>query len=195
MSNSNIGNLWENTGTCSPDILYENVSNNPPLKNILNGRVIGLDNQNKQFNMFNHNNNNSDIAKDTILQGTISRTKLSETFFSNDNMKKIQNMLKTEVYNISNGKYKIGNQDNTHLQVIMRAVYLQNAKHLPYQIEKQVDDLNNIIIQLCLPDIMSGIKQYIHYIHSIQRLPNPIELPRNLSSKGTKILSSVTSTF
>lgn len=193
MSNSNIGNLW--TGTSSPDILYENVSNNPPLKNILNGRVIGLDNQNKQFNMFNHNNNNSDIAKDTILQGTISRTKLSETFFSNDNMKKIQNMLKTEVYNISNGKYKIGNQDNTHLQVIMRAVYLQNAKHLPYQIEKQVDDLNNIIVQLCLPDIMSGIKQYIHYIHSIQRLPNPIELPRNLSSKGTKILSSVTSTF
>ena len=175
---------------------YEAVSNKP-IPQFQNGRVIGVSNvkNGNQFKMFTQNNNNSNTAKETILYGTITRSKLSDTFFSKENMKCLQNLLRYQVYIHSNGEYKIGNQNNTDLQIIMRAIYLQYAKHLPTNILEQVKELNNHVVQFSLPRIMSEIKQHIHYIQQLETLPNPLEHPRNVSSAGTRTLKSVTTTF
>jgi len=170
---------------------------NKPVPQFQNGRVIGVSDVKggNQFKMFTQNNNNCDTAKETILYGTITRSTLSDTFFSDANMKCLQNMLRYKVYVSSGGEYQIGNQNNTDLQIIMRAIYLQYAKHLPYNIREQVSELNRQVIEFSLPKIMSEIKQYIHYVRQLETLPNPIELPRNVSSTGTRTLRSVTTTF
>jgi hypothetical protein len=170
---------------------------NKPVPQFQNGRVIGISDVKggSQFKMFTENNNKCDNAKETILYGTLTRSPLSDTFFSKTNMKCLQNMLRYQVYVASGGEYQIGEQDNTSLQVIMRAMYLQYAKHLPYNIKDQVLELNRQVVEFSLPKIMSEIKQYIHYVRQLETLPNPIELPRNLSVKGTRTLASVTSTF
>lgn len=201
--NRTMGPMWGSDGNPVTAITPEQALmpfasfSNTPVPQFQNGRVIGVSDikSGNQFKMFTENNNNSDNAKETILYGTITRSPLSDSFFSKENMQAIQNMIRYQVYLASGGEYKIGEQDNTSLQVIMRAIYLQYAKHLPYNIKEQIYELNRQVVEFSLPKIMSEIKQYVHYVHQLETLPNPLELPKNLSVKGTRTLESVTSTF
>ena len=176
---------------------YSNYNPQHKVKQFKNGRVIGLSEtkSNSNFQLMEVNNNKDDDAKKTILYGTQVRTPLSDTFFSNSNMNRLQEQLIYRVYVSSGGKYKIGKQSNTELQVIMRAMYLQYAKNLPYDIGKQINELNRHVVEFCLPKVISEIKQYLFYINDIQRLPAQIPHPINVSSAGTRTLKSVTTTF
>ena len=62
-------------------------------------------------------------------------------------------------------------------------------------LREQVLQLDKMVIEETVPKIISSIKQYIGYLYDVQQLPIPIDLPKNLSSRGTKMLNSVTSTF
>lgn len=176
---------------------YSNYNPQHKVKQFKNGRVIGLSEtkSNSNFQLMEVNNNKDDDAKKTILYGTQVRTPLSDTFFSNSNMNRLQEQLIYRVYVSSGGKYKIGKQSNTELQVIMRAMYLQYAKNLPYDIAKQINELNRHVVEFCLPKVISEVKQYLFYINDIQRLPAQIPHPINVSSAGTRTLKSVTTTF
>lgn len=176
---------------------YSNYNPQHKVKQFKNGRVIGLSEtkSDSNFQLMEVNNNKDDDAKKTILYGTQVRTPLSDTFFSNSNMNRLQEQLIYRVYVSSGGKYKIGKQSNTELQVIMRAMYLQYAKNLPYDIGKQINELNRHVVEFCLPKVISEIKQYLFYINDIQRLPAQIPHPINVSSAGTRTLKSVTTTF
>lgn len=170
---------------------------NKPIPQFQNGRVIGVADTKagKQFELFTENNNNCNTAKETILYGTLTRSTLSDAFFSKANMKILQNSLRYRVYAASGGEYVIGEQDSTELLVIQRSVFLMYSKNLPYQIKEQIQELNRQVIDYILPKIISEIKQWKHYTADIQRLPMPLDLPRNLSSAGTKTLASVSSIF
>jgi len=175
---------------------FQNVDNKQPIRRTKNGRVVGLDHRNvREDFMQTENNNNDDTMKNTILTGTISRSPLSNAFFSNSNMQRLQNLLRFAVYKASGNKYIIGNQNNTDLTIIMRAIYLQYAKHLPYQLKEQVSELNNHVINFSLPKVLSEVKQHLYYVNDVQHLPVPLEHPKNLSSAGTRSLRSVTTTF
>jgi len=176
---------------------YSNYNPQHKVKQFKNGRVIGLSEtkSDSNFQLMEVNNNKDDDAKKTILYGTQVRTPLSDMFFSNSNMNRLQEQLIYRVYVSSGSKYKIGKQSNTELQVIMRAMYLQYAKNLPYDIGKQINELNRHVVEFCLPKVISEIKQYLFYINDIQRLPAQIPHPINVSSAGTRTLKSVTTTF
>lgn len=176
---------------------FSNYNPEAPVKQFENGRVIGLSrvNANSNFQLMATNNNDDDIAKKNILYGTLTRSDLSDAFFSNNNMGRIQKQLIYRVYVASGGKYQISPQSNTELQVIMRAMYLQYAKNLPYKIEAQINELNRQVVEFCLPKVISEIKQYMFYVNDIQRLPAQIPLPINVSNAGTRTLKSVTATF
>jgi len=170
---------------------------NQPVPQFQNGRVIGVSNVKggNQFKMFTQNNNNCNNAKETILYGTLTRSKLSDAFFSKKNMENLQDNLRYRVYVASGGEYQIGKQNNTDLTIIMRAIYLQYAKHLPTNITGQIRELNRQVIEFALPKVMSEVKQYIHYVRQLETLPAQIPLPINVSSSGTRTLASVTTTF
>ena len=67
-------------------------------------------------------------------------------------------------------------------------IYLQDAS----VIHSLRSDLN---IPSSSNSKIEEINQYIGYISDISTLPMPIDLPQNLSSKGTKISRSITSIF
>jgi hypothetical protein len=174
---------------------YESASDQP-IPQFQNGRVIGISGQSgNQFQMFTENNNKCNNVKDTILYGTWTRSTLSDAFFSEKNMDNLQDMLRYQVYLASGGEFKIGKQSNVELVVVMRSVFLQYSRNLPDKIPEQIAELNRQVIEYILPLIISEIKMWIFYSNDIQQLPSQIPLPVNVSSRGTKTLASVTSTF
>ena len=72
--------------------------------------------------------------------------------------------------------------------MIMRAMYLQYAKNNVFDIQGQINELNQLVIKWSAPRIMSEIEQYNYYLNDISHMPIPLEQPMNLSSAGTKSL-------
>jgi hypothetical protein len=160
-----------------------------------NGRVINVnENPVEWYQLFDNNEPNKDFAHQA-LYGILDSTPLSCAYFSKDNIKLVNNMIRYAVYTKSNNKYIIGDQSAIDLEIIMRSVYLQNSRNLPFKIKDQIKELDNIVVNIALPRVISSIEQYYGYLYQIETLPIPIELPKNLSSAGTRILKSVTDTF
>ena len=108
------------------------------------------------------------------------------TFMSQLNIEYINNMIKKKVYNSSCDKYIIRDQNEDHLQQIMKGIYNFNAQHLPFNQKEQFNILNNIVIEHCVKNILSEINvrfKFIQYQNTpLQPLPQPI----NTSSTGKK---------
>lgn len=167
-----------------------------PIPQYANGRVIGVFNlHGNGFEMFTKDGNDDDSYKSSILYGQLEISPLSQVFFSNVNISRVQDLMRYRVWSASGGKYQIGPQSVTELIVIMRAMYLQHGKFLPYQIPEQITELNRLVVEFALPKLLSEVQQLISYQKNLEYLPVPLAHPRNLSSKGTRTLRSVTTTF
>jgi hypothetical protein len=122
-----------------------------------------------------------------MLRGNWEQNSLSDYFFSQVNIKFIQNQIRKEVYEKSHPKgYVIDDQSVDELKIIMRAIYYQYAKNLPYDIKGQVDDLNQKVCSWSVPHILSAVDHYHHYLKDIDTLPTPMAHPVLLSRAGTK---------
>jgi hypothetical protein len=171
-------------------------SNSTVIPQFQNGRVINLTGTPvKDFNMFTANNNQNDSFKSDALRHIQSQTKLSLVFFSEANMNRLQDMIRYNVWIKSDKQFVIGRQSNIDLEIVMRAIYLQHAKNLDCKIGEQVQDLDNLVVNFCVPKIINEVIQYNGYLRQIEYLPIPEDRPVNLSSKGTRTLRSVTTTF
>lgn len=125
----------------------------------------------------------------SLLRGNWAETELSRTFFSRDNLKVLQSAIKSEVYNQSGEKrWVIDDQSADELQIVMRSMYLQYAKNLSTNIPGQVRELNRLVINWCVPRILSEVGMYQYYLKDVERLPVPLEHAISLSSAGTKSL-------
>ena len=124
-----------------------------------------------------------------MLRGNWDHTALSDAFFTRRNANLLQMEIKREVYRTSGPKkYVIDDQDVDELKMIMRAMYLQYAKNSPFNIEGQIQELNKLVVDWCVPRILSEIDQYQYYLNDISHLPVPLEKPLNMSSAGTRSL-------
>ncbi len=124
-----------------------------------------------------------------MLRGNWDHTPLSDSFFTRKNVIIIQNEIKKEVYRVSGPKkYIIDDQDVDEIKMIMRAMYLQYAKNNPFNIQGQINELNDLVVKWSVPRILSEIEQYNYYLNDISHLPIPLEKPLNMSSAGTKSL-------
>lgn len=161
-----------------------------------NGRVIDIDDKTyKTFQLFDENNNKNNSFKNEALKGIQQDSVLSYLFFSNVNMDIIQNRIRYEVWMQSGKKYVIDKQSPIELEIVMRSIYLQYAENLNCKYREQVNKLNDLTINFCVPSILAEVQQYLGYLDDVQKMPNPLPLPQNLSSAGTKTLRSVTTTF
>ena len=113
-----------------------------------------------------------------MLRGNWDHTALSDTFFTRKNVDIIQTAIQKDVYRISGPKkWAIGPQDVDEIKMIMRAMYLQYAKNNSFNIEGQLEELNQLVIKWSVPRIMSEIEQYNYYLNDISHLPIPIQQP------------------
>jgi hypothetical protein len=132
----------------------------------------------------------------TMLKSIYTPTPLGELFFSKDNINRIQQKIKHEVFIRTNGKYKLEvDQSESDLLIVMRDAYISDAMNNPYKLVHQVKVLNHRVIEKIVPDMISMIKQDDEYIKQLDKPIDPIPLPVNVSKAGRLSLPSVTTIF
>ena len=173
--------------TEEPKKLYRTYPNDVPLQNY---------NMNSYDNKEQNNFATEGSISKKLLAGTTHPTPISELYFSRPNIKRIQNAIKIQVYNRTNGKYVLNVEQNENdLLVVMRAVYIADAVEAPYRITHQVKELNKKTVERIVPDMISLIKQDEQYQKEITTPLQPIALPVCSNVKGLRTLPSQTSIY
>jgi hypothetical protein len=126
-------------------------------------------------------------------QGFFEKNEITIMFFSDDNMKRIQQKIKEEVYRRTNGQYTLDeDQDESDLMIVMRSLYLDKCKNLLDQPIRQVKLLNQQTVDYIVPDMITNIKQYFGYVKDINKPLTPMMRPMNVNNAGRKLLPSIT---
>ena len=147
------------------------------------------------FLMFQaHRDDYYNMSQDS-LNGVQQESILSKVFFHPENVNYIQKKIIMQLFYETDGKYLIEKQDETDLQIIMRSIFLQHAKHLPNNIKEQITELDNIVVDEVIPDIISQIKAYNGYLKDAFGPREIMDRPQNVSNAGRKTLPSTTRRF
>ena len=169
------------------DKILDNYSSNSNLQ--YNGRVDIFSKKPKQkFNMINQRNNGNNIYKDEAIRSIHSETPLSKVYFSKQNINLLQNLIRHTVWIRSHKRHIIGRQSDLQLKIIMRSIYFQYSQNLNCNIKEQIKRLNEIVVNDCVPKIISGVEQYLRYKKDVSELAVPMDRPKYLSNAGTKTL-------
>lgn len=138
---------------------------------------------------FQHQTQTEKVFENDMLRGNWATTPVSKAFFSRENVTNIQNSIRKAVYERSQPKgYVIDEQSVDELKIIMRAMYLQYAKNLPTDVVRQVGELNQMVLDWSVPHILSAVDHYYYYIKDISQLPVPLSRSVHMSSAGIRSL-------
>lgn len=128
-----------------------------------------------------------DKFTDEAMRGTgIDPSSLSRLFFSKMNFDALQDGIRYLVFKQSKGEFTISNQSKDDLLTVMRSIFLQNSRNLEIDLVAQTKELNGLVLEFCVPRIMSEIRMYKSYREEIQTLPVPMNRSTSESVKGTK---------
>ena len=76
----------------------------------------------------------------------------------------------------------------------MRYIFIQHSKNLCCKYTEQITALNKLVVEECVPIILTSIEQYFGYIKDASTNPEPMERSQNVNSAGTKTYD-LTQTF
>ncbi len=158
-------------------------------EDLMNERDLLIDTKNSQSDyvqMGERNNLKSASVDKSRIVIEMGFSKLAHLFFTDQNIKKIQNALRYKAF--KDLGVKISEQALAELLIIMRSVYLTYAKELLHSYPKQIADLNDKVVKECYPDLKSNILQYHQYIAKANSSLQIMEREKNVSSTGTKTL-------
>jgi len=122
---------------------------------------------------------------DNILSGVIEETLLSKYFFSDDNVKNMQKMIRFYFFK-EKGKV-ISDQNNLILLTIMRGIYLKYSNSAAKSLEdiaEQIKKLNHMVTEFSLQKIYSNYDMYHKYLNDIERRPDPIDRPSSTNQRN-----------
>lgn len=105
---------------------------------------------------------------------------LARVFFSKSNVDTVQRRLR-DVIRERMG-YVIDRQSDEHLLIIMRYVYMQSGRNTGGTAE--IRRLNELVLKEIVPQVASGIEQYLAYLRDASTLPQPIARGAATSIKG-----------
>ena len=136
-----------------------------------------------------------EILQKTALKGIQEDSKLSDIYFSVENIHRVQKKIKKEIFIRTNGTFKLeADQDVDELIIAMRSVYFDYARFLEKKIIHQVKELNDKVIETIVPDMITAIKQEYSYLKEINEPLKPISRPINVN-QGRQILPSLTTVW
>ena len=155
-------------------------------ENQYNGRIFLNPNESfPDYELFNGENSKQNLNVN-IISNIITPNKLTYAYFNVNNMNYIHNEIIKRIKKLSNGQYNISKQSDTQLEIIMRSYYLQYGKNLDYNIEQQVNELNEMVIKECISIIIPNVQQYLTYLKDITNPIPVMPLPINPSNAGNK---------
>jgi hypothetical protein len=146
-------------------------------KNRFNGRVDVLtedpNEKNKMFEKIAIRNKSSSYCD--ALNGVFEENVLAQVFFSEGNIQIIQNGIRAGVFKVSRNKYNVPPQNIDQLKIVMRSTYLQYAKHSATNITLQVEELNELVFNYCIPFVYNEGISYVKYLQDQSSLVMPLE--------------------
>lgn len=147
--------------------------------------------------IMNHISKNEKNYANMVFTGTYAcpeKDPLLREFFGDTNIKLIQQKIRKEIFRRSNGNFKLCvDQTLEDILVVMRAIIIDNAKFLPFKISKQLEILNNQVVDYVVPDMLSAIKQQQDYLRDINNPLRTLSRPIDASNGGKNVLPSITS--
>ena len=153
-----------------------------------NGRInITGPNVSTKFSMMDKIPINTNTSYLNSLAGNLERSRLSDSYFSKQNIENIQNAIKKGVYDRSNQQIIIDKQPEDHIVTVMRSMYLQYSKNLETNIGQQIQELNKYVLDYCIPHIYSEAVAYLKYKREASKMHMPMSAPI-YSSKTNKTL-------
>lgn len=116
-----------------------------------------------------------------VIKADFDKDMLNQLFFSKENISQIQNSLRFKIYQLSEGKYTIGNQSETELIIVMRSIYYQHSRNINDKnvIKEQIKNLNQLVVKEISPKILSQIQQYYGYMRDSTKRMDPLPNPEN----------------
>jgi hypothetical protein len=139
----------------------------------------------------NSNELRKQLIKNQVKISIDDQSNLEHLFFSDENIDLINKKIILTIYNTTNKQIRIAEQSKDSLIIVMRYIFLEYARHLPYNIMQQIIELNNKVLNEIIPTIITNVTQKINYLSEIngnrQVLPLPIYVGKS------KTLKSVTS--
>ena len=151
------------------------------------GPIVSNGNNAGAFPGFGYQDKSEKQFQGDMLRGNWEQNDLSRTFFSQTNLAVIQNAIRRSVFERSQPKgYVIDDQSVDELKMIMRAMFYQYARNLPYDIQGQIEDLNARVVEWSVPHILSAVDHYVWYLKDVDTLPTPLSHPVHLSPAGTR---------
>lgn len=145
----------------------------------------------KQKPMFDKGKRQNYASK--VLTGIQEVSEFSLLFFSMENIKYVQQLIRYNVYVNTENNYVIGEQDETELLIRMRGIYLQYSK-IPSDkrlFKQEIKRLNSLVITNLLPELVSNIEQHLGYLRDSSQAYRLIDRGTNPSIKGQRDLRSV----
>lgn len=141
-----------------------------------------------QYELFRGSNDQQACFQDS-LSSILELSSVAKAYFSKPNVDRVQELIISRVFQLSNGEFRIGRQSDLQLQIIMRSIYLSYGKNAPTRIKEQVDELNQYVVDEAMNTIMPNIRQYLSYREEISTPRKFFDWPINPSSKGEKTFS------
>jgi hypothetical protein len=127
-----------------------------------------------------HDNNNE------LFRGIHEANLLNTAYFSQRNINNIQNAIRRNVYEISQGKYLIARQSVQELENIMRYIYIDYSLNSMTDIKGQIKSLNDRVIKESVLKILPNIRFHQYYLDDKFSERTLIDIPKNMSTYGTK---------
>lgn len=122
------------------------------------------------------------------VQGGKGQSMLSKVFYHKKNIDLIQKQIINKVLKETNGEYLIERQSDADLEIVMRSIFIQNARHRPDNIPDQIRELNNLVVDDIVPGIISEIQGYFGYLERTFGTMQIMDRPTNVSNAGKKTL-------
>jgi hypothetical protein len=135
---------------------------------------------------FGHRTEVSTQEAAELVRGNMQQTPLNQAFFSPANVQIVQNKIRREVYDRSQGEFLIDPQSVDELLIVMRAMYYQYGRNQPDQIPEQITELNRLVAEWAVPKILAECSMHRHYLRDITTMPVPLAHPIQMSMAGSK---------
>jgi len=129
-----------------------------------------------------------ELIKNIIKTNINSETNLEDIFFSDENIELINKQIVLTLWKKTNNQYKISFQDKNKIIIVMRYVFIENAKHLPYNIKEQIKELNCNVVGEIIPFLITNFEQKLGYLRDIEKRGDLPPLP--VSSTADRTLST-----
>jgi hypothetical protein len=130
------------------------------------------------------------------LKGIQTESELSKLFFSDENIKRVQRMIKKEVFKRTNGEFRLDvDQELLDVFLLMRGIFLEQARFIPSQVVRQIKRLNQKVVMDAVPSILTNVRQDYGYLKEINSPLRLIPRPINASNGNRRALPSVTTSL